>query len=38
MNVMLLSLLERTREFGVLRSIGWTRRRLVALSSWEKLR
>lgn len=31
MNVMLLSLLERTREFGVMRSIGWTRRRLVAL-------
>lgn len=31
MNTMLLSLLERTREFGVLRSVGWTRRRLVAL-------
>jgi len=31
MNTMLLSLFERTREFGVLRSVGWTRRRLVAL-------
>ena len=31
MNTMLLSLVERTREFGILRSIGWTRRRVVAL-------
>jgi putative ABC transport system permease protein len=31
MNTMLLSLVERTREFGILRSIGWTRRRLVSL-------
>jgi putative ABC transport system permease protein len=31
MNTMLLSLVERTREFGVLRSIGWTRRRIVSL-------
>jgi putative ABC transport system permease protein len=30
-NTMLLSLIERTREFGILRSIGWTRRRLVSL-------
>jgi putative ABC transport system permease protein len=28
---MLLSLVERTREFGILRSIGWTRRRVVSL-------
>jgi putative ABC transport system permease protein len=31
MNTMLLSLVERYREFGVLRAIGWSRRRLVAL-------
>src|SRR5690242_13551119 len=31
MNTMLLSLVERTREFGILRSIGWTRRRVVSL-------
>lgn len=31
MNAMLLSLVERYREFGVLRAIGWSRRRLVAL-------
>jgi putative ABC transport system permease protein len=30
-NTMLLSLLERTREFGLLRSVGWTRRRVIAL-------
>lgn len=30
-NAMLLSLVERYREFGVLRAIGWSRRRLVAL-------
>jgi putative ABC transport system permease protein len=31
MNTMLLSLVERTREFGILRSFGWTRRRVVSL-------
>ena len=30
-NAMLLSLVERYREFGVLRAIGWSRKRLVAL-------
>jgi len=30
-NTMLLSLFERTREFGVLRAVGWTRRRMVSL-------
>lgn len=30
-NAMLLSLVERYREFGVLRAVGWSRRRLVAL-------
>ena len=30
-NAMLLSLVERYREFGVLRAIGWSRRRLIAL-------
>jgi putative ABC transport system permease protein len=31
MNTMLLSLIERLREFGVLRAVGWTRQRLVSL-------
>jgi putative ABC transport system permease protein len=31
MNTMLLSLVERYREFGLLRAIGWSRRRVVAL-------
>ena len=30
-NTMLLSLFERTREFGLLRAVGWTRRRTVGL-------
>ncbi|WP_426574346.1 ABC transporter permease [Aquihabitans sp. McL0605] len=30
-NAMLLSLVERYREFGVLRAVGWSRRRLVAM-------
>ncbi len=37
MNTMLLSLFERTREFGVLRSVGWPRRRLVELIMGEAL-
>ena len=36
-NTMLLSLFERTREFGLLRAIGWTRRRTVALLLGESL-
>lgn len=31
MNTMLLSFVERTREFGILRALGWTRRRVMAL-------
>ena len=31
MNTMLLSFIERIREFGVLRALGWTRQRLVSL-------
>jgi len=36
-NTMLLSLFERTREFGLLRAVGWTRRRLIALLLGESL-
>ena len=36
-NTMLLSFFERTREFGLLRSIGWTRRRVVSLVIGEAL-
>jgi putative ABC transport system permease protein len=36
-NTMLLSLFERTREFGLLRAIGWTRRRLVSMLLVENL-
>lgn len=31
MNTMMLSLVERTREFGILRSIGWSRGRVIGL-------
>ena len=34
-NTMLLSLYERTREFGLLRAFGWTRRRTVSLLTGE---
>ena len=37
MNTMLLSLVERTKEFGLLRALGWTRRRLVSLVMGEAL-
>lgn len=30
-NTMLLSFIERAREFGILRAIGWSRRRLISL-------
>jgi putative ABC transport system permease protein len=36
-NTMLLSLFERTREFGLLRAFGWTRRRTVTLLLSESL-
>ena len=36
-NTMLLSLFERTGEFGLLRAIGWTRRRTVSLLLGESL-
>ncbi|HZE17303.1 MAG TPA: ABC transporter permease, partial [Mycobacterium sp.] len=36
-NAMLLSLFERTREFGLLRAVGWTRRRTVGLLVGESL-
>lgn len=37
MNVMLLSFFERIREFGVLRSVGWSRSRVVTLVMGEAL-
>jgi putative ABC transport system permease protein len=37
MNTMLLSFIERIREFGLLRALGWTRRRLVSLVISEAL-
>lgn len=36
-NTMLLSLIERTREFGLLRAVGWTRRRTVSVLAGESL-
>ena len=36
-NTMLLSLFERTREFGLLRAVGWSRGRVVALVVSESL-
>jgi len=36
-NTLLLSLFERMREFGLLRAIGWTRRRLISLLLVENL-
>ncbi len=37
MNTMLLSLVERYREFGILRALGWSRRRIVSLVLGEAL-
>jgi len=37
LNTMLLSFFERTREFGVLRAVGWSRRRLFSLVVGEAL-
>lgn len=37
MNTMLLSFIERIREFGLLRALGWTKRRLVTLVVGEAL-
>lgn len=37
MNTMIMSVFERTREFGVLRAVGWTRRRVVILVMLEAL-
>ncbi len=37
MNTMLLSLVERTREFGILRAVGWSRARVVSMVLSEAL-
>lgn len=37
LNTMLMSVLERTRDFGILRAIGWSRRRVIRLILLEAL-
>jgi ABC-type antimicrobial peptide transport system permease subunit len=37
MNAMLMSVLERTREIGVLRAVGWRRRRIIGMILGESL-
>ena len=37
MNTMVMSVFERTREFGVLRAVGWTRARVISLVVGEAL-
>ena len=37
MNTMIMSVFERTREFGVLRAVGWTRARVITLVMSEAL-
>ena len=37
LNTMLMSIFERTREIGILRAVGWRRRRVLALVLGEAL-
>ena len=37
LNTMLMSIFERTREIGILRAVGWRRRRVLALILGEAL-
>ena len=37
LNTMLMSVLERTHEIGVLRALGWQRRRVLGMILWESL-